>query len=668
MTQDTATSTDETQRIRVRLAAHGRLEHIHLDDAGQVGESLEVIILSEGRANDLYFGAAALAAGYERFSGAPVFVDHAALADLHRPGGRSVRDLAGLILEPAWDAEARCIRGRLVLARSATWLRALIRDFAPYPELFGLSADLWVRRQQSAAPPYPVLAIEDVNSVDIVVRPAAGGRFVSSALRQHAKEGTMQNQLSHQDPRSPGALPEEPQTLLRVQTARPLEPPDRSEPDATAEPLQVSRDEVIELALSRSGLPESLKELIRRDASLESLPEVNAAIARVNAAWAEATAQRAIQGLGEISQVRTPLERITLAFERLMGVGGEPGAWNRGDTAAHRAAPRLSGIREMYDLLTGDWERYGIYRPERVNLANATTTTMAEVVRNVLNKVMLQTFEAKPHWWAPIVYEEDFASLNDTRWITLGGFDDLDTVAEGDPYTEIAWEDYAEVAPFVKKGNYLGLTLEMIDRDDVGAVRAIPRKLGHAAWRTLSSAVASLFTANAGVGPTLADAAPLFDATHSNLGASALDATAWRATVSAMFKQTELGSGKRLGVRPSFCLVPIELEETAVSLFTTTLEPGLAGNTRAIEQVSHSVITVPEWTDPTDWAAAADPRELPGVVIGYRFSRAPELFIADHPLMGSMFTNDELRVKVRFVFAVGVGDYRALYKHIVADA
>ena len=657
--------TDNRDRVRVRLAVHGQLDRVHLDDAGQVGDCLDVVILSEGRANDLFFGAAVLARGYERFSGTPVFVDHATLADLHRPGGRSVRDLAGLVLEPTWDAAARCIRGRLALSRGAAWLRDLIRDFAPYPELFGLSADLWIRRQDAASPPHPVLSIEDVNSVDIVVRPAAGGRFVSSDVQHHAKEGAMQEQTMTQAARSEDGSHEE--QVQRVQTARQIEPPAEAEDENRDEGLQVSREEVIELALSRSALPNSLREVIRRDGSLESLPEVNAAIARVSAAWAEANAQRAIQGLGEISQMRTPLDRISLAFERLMGVGGAPGAWNRGDTAAHHDVPRLSGIREMYDQLTGDWERYGVFRGERVNLANASTTTMIEVVRNVLNKVMLQTYEARPHWWAPFVYEEDLPTLNETRWITLGGFDDLDTVDEGNPYVEKTWEDYAEVAPFVKKGNYIGLTLEMIDRDDVGAVRAIPRKLGHAAWRTLSSAVAALFTANGGLGPTLADGEALFHATHGNLGNTALSANAWHATVGAMFKQAELASNKRLGVRPSFCLVPIELEKTAVDLFTTTLEPGLAGNTRAIQQQNHSVITVPDWTDTNDWAAIAHPQDLPGVVIGYRFARAPELFVADNPLMGSMFTNDEMRVKVRFVYAVGVGDYRAIYKHNVAD-
>ncbi len=40
--------------------------------------------------------------------------------------------------------------------------------------------------------------------------------------------------------------------------------------------------------------------------------------------------------------------------------------------------------------------------------------------------------------------------------------------------------------------------------------------------------------------------------------------------------------------------------------------------------------------------------------------------MADADTSGAMFTNDELRVKCRFVFAVGVGDYRALYKANVA--
>lgn len=653
---------------RQRLAVAGRVERVLLQSPVPAGPSLEVIILSEGVANGLAFGAAVLAAAADRFCGVPVFVDHATPADLRRPGGRSVRDLAGIIQETHWDPERHCVRGLLRLSRGVPWLRDLIADFAPHPSLFGLSADLWLRATgDETTSPRDVVLIEEVNSVDIVIRPAAGGRFLAEGGATERKEQNMSDQ---------NIVAKAAATLVRTQTAAQQDAPQNCHADAAANGPSIdasvettvsdTRQEMIELALSKTALPEGLKDLVRQDGSIHTVAEAQAAIARLSHTWGELVAQQAIRGLGAISQVTTPLDRITLAFERLMGVGGEPGAWNRGDTAAHRNAPRLSGIREMYDLLTGDWERHGIYRPERTTFANASSTTMAEVVRNVLNKALVQAYESRPRWWEPIAYQEDFPSLNDARWITLGGFSDLDTVTEGNAYTEKTWDDYAEASAFVKKGNYLGLTMEMIDRDDIGAVRAIPRKLGQAAWRTLSSAVSALFTDNAGLGPTLADGEKLFDdLAHSNLGSSTLDATAWHATVTAMYRQTEYHSGKTQGIRPSFCLVPIELERTAVNLFTTTLEPGLAGNTRAIEQVTHSVIAVPEWTDANDWAAAAHPNDLPGVVIGYRFGRAPELFIADHPLMGSMFTNDEMRIKVRFVFSVGIGDWRALYKHNV---
>jgi hypothetical protein len=112
--------------------------------------------------------------------------------------------------------------------------------------------------------------------------------------------------------------------------------------------------------------------------------------------------------------------------------------------------------------------------------------------------------------------------------------------------------------------------------------------------------------------------------------------------------------------------VPIELEKTALTIFESDLEPGTDTNDANVRRNSSSVITVPEWTDASDWAAAADPGDLEGVCIGYRFGRAPEIFVADSDVAGSMFTNDEMRIKVRFIYAVGIGNFRALYKNNVA--
>jgi hypothetical protein len=108
--------------------------------------------------------------------------------------------------------------------------------------------------------------------------------------------------------------------------------------------------------------------------------------------------------------------------------------------------------------------------------------------------------------------------------------------------------------------------------------------------------------------------------------------------------------------------VPIELEKTALPIFTSDKEPGTMDNDANVRRMSDAVITVPEWTDTNDWYAAASPLDLEGIMVGYRFGRQPELFVSDNELMGSMFTNDEMRIKVRFVYVVGIGDYRALYR------
>ena len=109
------------------------------------------------------------------------------------------------------------------------------------------------------------------------------------------------------------------------------------------------------------------------------------------------------------------------------------------------------------------------------------------------------------------------------------------TVVEGAAYTELDWSDNEETADFLKKGGYIGLTLEMMDRDDVGAVRRIPREIGNAAWRTLSGLVSALFTDNSGVGPTMGDSVALFDAAgHTNLLTTALSAAQWDVVIQAI--------------------------------------------------------------------------------------------------------------------------------------
>jgi hypothetical protein len=338
----------------------------------------------------------------------------------------------------------------------------------------------------------------------------------------------------------------------------------------------------------------------------------------------------------------------------------------------------LTGIRELYLLLSGDYEMTQRYYPERIGLSNVNSSTMAALVANRLNKVVVNIFQQYPHWWTPIVTEMDFATLNDARWITLGGVSTLPTVNEGGAYTELTWDDNTETAAFVKKGGYLGITIEAIDKDDTRRLRLAPQAIAQAAWLALSKDISDIFTSNSGVGPTLADSIALFNASHSNLGTTALSHAAWVTTRRLMRDQTELNSGEALGalVAPKFLLVPNELENTALQIMATEHTPGSAdyntnifaegdGRMSRLMSARERVIVIDLWTDANNWAAVADPMMYPSIGIGYRYGRTPEIFSVASPTAGLMFTNDTMPVKVRYFYATGPTDYRGLYKHNV---
>jgi hypothetical protein len=273
----------------------------------------------------------------------------------------------------------------------------------------------------------------------------------------------------------------------------------------------------------------------------------------------------------------------------------------------------------------------------------------------------------------------NFTNLQDVRWVTLGGVGELPTVAEGAAYTELTWDDNTETDSFVKKGGYLGVTLEAIDKDDIGALRATPRALAQAAWLTLSKSISEIFTSNSGVGPTMADSIALFNASHTNLGTTALSWAEWNVVRVAMQKQTEVNSSERLGAltAPRFLLVPIDLELTALQILASEGEPGTAdndenpwaqgnGHDERMRSARSRVIVVPLWTDTNNWAAVADPRLYPSIGLGYRYGSTPEIFSVASPTAGLMFTNDTLPVKVRYFYATGPVDYRGLYKENVS--
>jgi hypothetical protein len=426
--------------------------------------------------------------------------------------------------------------------------------------------------------------------------------------------------------------------------------------------------------IAASGLPAASRERLGRlsyenpEAVEKAIQDERNYLARLSEDQVVQIGGMAPRGDG-IQMGLTGLERVRLAAEALL----------QGMRPQGNVAP-LSGIRELYILLSGDYEMTGLYQAGRVYLANVNSSTMAGMVANALNKAVVNLYQLYPRWWEPICQQMDFSSLQQVNWITLGGVGELPTVAEGAAYTEMTWDDQTETASFVKKGGYLGITLEAIDKDETRKLQAAPQALAQSAWLTLSKAVSDIFTYNSGVGHLISDGTALFTSGHGNLGSAALSLSTWNTARTAMRKMTEVNSGERLGVvcAPKFLLVPPELEVTALQIlgsgadYTYAVSNAVAAPTNpnasgdyhdALLGFARSrVIVVDLWTDANDWAAVADPNLYPTIGLGFRYGRTPEIFSVASPTAGLMFSNDTLPIKVRYFFAVGPMDYRGLYK------
>jgi hypothetical protein len=340
----------------------------------------------------------------------------------------------------------------------------------------------------------------------------------------------------------------------------------------------------------------------------------------------------------------------------------------------------LSGIKELYLMLTGDRGMVGGFHSENIQLA--TTSDFTGLVKNALNKIIANRWNelgrAGYNWWEKISVVEQFNSLNQVTGTLVGTVGDLPTVAEGGPYTELVVGDSPETATFVKYGGYVPLTLELIDRDDSRKLAQFPNELASAGIRKISSLVAAIFTANAGVGPTMADTGALFNSTavtsaggHANLLTTGISEAQLEVVKAAVWAQPMLiknsagvyGTGPKMAINPRFCLVPRALELTARKLIYPAWQNAANITSENLQQGEPGdVITVPEWTDVNDWAMVVDPVLVPGIFVGHRFGIMPEIFIAGDSLSPAVFTNDETRLKVRQFLAVWVNDFRPLHK------
>lgn len=646
----------------------------------------EIIAITAGEGNGWQFSAAALQKSLPLWDGTETFIDHHWF-------GHSVHDLAGVCHSPRWDEETKGIKLNLKpIGPGAQVLHELGRQILECKEDakpdVGFSADIVFTAQGRQ-----VQEILRVFSVDLVVNPARGGEFIRE-IYQKMKGNFMSQEPETPNPQQPpvqqGEPPLDPAPVMEriqrdQQAITQLVGAQEKFKELEQEARKVSElrmkmcAQFLESALAAANLPVPAQDRLRNQFSGRAFEpaELQDAIEDTRALISEISGGAVVQG-NRVHSVFDSGDKLQAAVDDLLGAPREK------QSEKLEIRP-LSGIRELYLILTGDYNLHGGYFADRVQLA--TTADFTGLVKNALNKIVVNTWEqlgrAGYDWWARIAHVEHFNTLNTITGTLIGTVGDLPSVSEGAAYTALSVGDSPESASFVKYGGYIPLTLELIDRDESRKLSSYPRELAAAGLRKISSLVAAIFTANAGVGPTLADSGALFNANavtsaggHANLRTAALSASEWDTVQAAVYQQPMLikneagvyGSGPALAINPRFVLVPRTLQLTGMKILYPSLENAANIYSENMQRGQPGdVITVPEWSDPSDWAAVCDPVLAPAIFVGERFGLLPEIFIAGDDLSPAVFTNDEHRLKVRHFLAVWVNDFRPLHKNNVAD-
>ena len=610
-------------------------------------DEIEIAAITAGSGNGWQFSAEVLRESLALWDGVECFVDHA-----WPP--RSVRDLAGVCSQPCWDESLSGIRLKVTpCGPSAEVLQELAgqQGRSEVNPRVGFSADLAFQASGEK-----VTRIEKVYSVDLVAYPARGGGFLPPV--KQPSDPIKQEELMESNEVKGASLAEE----RPVQTA--------------AEPATITSETrtemcacLLDATLAAAHLPEAAENSLRSrfGGTVFQPPALQAAIREARQLVSDLTGGAVVQGAGHISEMASSEDQVNAALCDLLGAERPKGLENL-QTA------RLSGIRELYTLMTGDTGFAGGYHAERAGFS--TSANLPALLKNAMNKLILDQWQelgrSGYRWWEPVVQVEHFNSLQEITGVLVGEVTVLPAVEEGAAYTELAVKDSEETGSWGKYGGYVGLTLEMFERDETHKLRQYPRKLASAALRRISSLVGAVFTANSGIGPAMMDGYNVFEAAHhTNLGTTALGSAAWEAAGKAIYNQplavASGGTAPKQALDAKFLLVPRDLRLTAMNL----LYPSFAHESNIFSENMQKgqmgdVITCPEFSDANDWAAIADPKLAPGIILGERFGVLPEIIIADGETNGALFTNDEIRMKVRHWVSVFVADYRPLYKANVA--
>jgi len=584
--------------------------------------------------------------------------------------------------------------------------------------VLGLSIDSQIKGYEIIVDDMTVIMVTKIvscSSVDVVTRPAAGGKFFRARAGLEGGQVDKDKIIELIKQKRPDLLKDvEPEQLNEdelIEMARmAMEPVKEETKKAAADDIdekiknsvaeatkeikeRAAMDLMLSKSLAASNLPDMAKiriEKVLKDKKIDQkmiddaikdekeylgkmgVEDLNLEDEKARVSGGISGQQRAIMGIdrmfGLSKEDMVNLQKLeTVDREKLF-----QDMRAAQDYDEYEDVPAFKSLRDAYIYFTGDKEITGVFQTGRA-AQDMTSATFPLALGNTLNRRLVADYRRTNFNENLIIsIKKSAPNFKNMEAVMVGYFSGLEVVNELDDYNEIAAiTDEEATYKVVKRGNILTISREMIINDDLSLVQRIVNRLGWAAKRTHAKYVWGLVTGNA----NCTDGTPFFTALHGNLGSDALGFTSVYNAYIALANMKEKDSDEVIGLLDDPSVKPVlvypnTLIKEAESVINDDFYYGDNTLTSKIRNPMKGKISgaqVSLLSDVNDWFMFLPSKVADIIEISYLNGREePELFLADSPTNYHVMKNDAIKYKIRHEYAGTTVDFRSGYKAVVA--
>lgn len=287
-----------------------------------------------------------------------------------------------------------------------------------------------------------------------------------------------------------------------------------------------------------------------------------------------------------------------------------------------------------------------------------STSDFAVLLENALHKTLQAAYATQPDTWRRFCAKGTVSDFRPHPRYRLGSFGRLDKLKQNGEYERKNIPDGEKASIQADTvGNIIALTRKAIIDDDMGAFNGLSVMLGRAAMLSIEMDVYDMLAENNGMGPTMLDGLPLFDADHNNIAQVSGDPSVEtiQSVRETMAKQKDPAKNEILDLRTHVFLGSMGLGADARVINDAQYDPDTANKLQKPNKVRgyfRDIVDSARLEGPA-WMAFADPNVAPALEVA--FLDGQEMPVLE---VQNGWNVDGVEYKVRHDYGVDAIDFR----------